>query len=67
VPYGFEQLLARLAEIGYLQRVRLMRQPQAHAIVRAIPRQLAQSRVAMAPGPGPWLLVVVRLSSERAI
>jgi hypothetical protein len=32
-PYGFEQLLARLAEIGYLQRVRLMRQPQAHALV----------------------------------
>jgi hypothetical protein len=43
VPYGFEQLLARLAEIGYLQRVRLMRQPQAHAIARAIPRQLNAS------------------------
>jgi hypothetical protein len=37
---------------------------EAHAIARAIPRQLAQSRVAMAPAPAPRLLVVVRLSSE---
>ena len=39
---------------------------EAHAIARAIPRRLAQSRVATSPGPASRLLVVVRLSSERA-
>ena len=38
---------------------------EAHAIA-AIPRQLALSRVVMAPGSASRLLVVVRLSSERA-
>ena len=36
-------------------------------MARAIPRQLAQPRVAMAPTPASGLLVVVRLSSERTI
>src|SRR3954451_25254351 len=35
-------------------------------LARAIRRQLAQSRVAMMPGPASRRLVVVRLSSERA-
>jgi hypothetical protein len=32
-----------------------------------MPRRLVQSRVAMAPGPASRLLVVVQLSSERAL
>jgi hypothetical protein len=40
---------------------------EAHAIAGAIPRQLAQLRVAMAAGPAPRLLVVVRLSSELTV
>src|SRR3954452_14133320 len=35
-------------------------------LAREIRRQLAQSRVAMMPGPASRRLVVVRLSSERA-
>jgi hypothetical protein len=38
---------------------------EANAVARAIPRQLTQSRVVMAPVPASRLLVVVRLSSER--
>jgi len=41
-----------------------MRQPQAHAIARAIPRRLLQSLVAMAPGPRVRLLVVVHPGSD---
>ena len=45
---------------GRVRRCRV----EAHAIARAFPRQLAQSRVAMAPGPAPRLLVVVHTSSD---
>ena len=40
---------------------------EAAAIARALPRQLAQLRIAIAPGPAPRLLVVVHLSSERTL
>ena len=45
------------------ERARRRYRIEAHAIARAIPRQLAQSRVAMAPAPAPRLLVVVRSGS----
>jgi hypothetical protein len=38
---------------------------EAHAIARAVPRRLSQSRVAMAPGTASRLPLVVRPSSER--
>jgi hypothetical protein len=38
---------------------------EAHARARPIPRQLAQSRVAMTPGTASRLLVVVQRSSAR--
>jgi hypothetical protein len=37
---------------------------EAHAIARAIPGRLAWLQIAIAPGPAPRLLVVVRLSSQ---
>jgi len=40
---------------------------EAHARARAIRRPLAQSRVAIAAGPAPRLLVVVHLNSERTV
>jgi hypothetical protein len=39
----------------------------AHAIARALPGQLAQLRIAIAPGPTPRLLVVVQLGSARQV
>jgi hypothetical protein len=60
---GWGQLIVA---VGDTTPPNLSRQPQARDIV-AIPRQLAQSRVAMAPGPAPRLLVVVHLSSQRTL